>query len=434
VLDDFLQVYRHGDKAALALLVFIDRMVDAEPSIPTRVAMLRNAARRAAVLFPGDASGWKRVALQGVVDAEIAMLDPHTRRCVYCTLVHRWLSWAASFVLLLPSAEALQAVEPRVLALHALLAMLGDDALDYSKDLSEGCNTVFTLTIAPAPHRGSGPAGDSAPGMLQAPAGAQSAAVGSFAELPFLSRLLGFVAAAVETLPPTTPAPTPGGTEASVAPSSASCGDTPAERPLVAPERTAADVLGRPLAVGNAVAWMAHVRLSMVLLRVLAHVHGAAAAEAAWAAWFAPAQAAAGSSGASPAPASCAQDGLSDGSVPAAAGELPPADRGALAAVLNIPDETFTRRDREALEGAMDKAAWAARLPLLRTVLIASDEDLGDSPSMMTLMWTAALLQPPDHVQQASEPARGLESRGANSLGAAEDCVAAAAEPAVPPS
>jgi hypothetical protein len=444
VLDDFLQVYRHGDKTALALLVFIDRMVDAEPSIPARVAMLRNAARRAAVLFPGDASGWKRVALQGVVDAEVAMLDSHTRRCVYCTLVHRWQSWAASFVLLLPSAEALRAVEPAALALHALLAMLGDDALDYSKDLSESCNTVFTLTMAPAADRGPGPAVDSTPGAQHTATGAQTAAAaGSVAELPFLSRLLGYVAAAIETLPPTTAAPdsgemrTPVAAAAAAATESAaasmSSGDTPAERLPVAPERTAADVLGRALPVGNAVAWMAYVRLSMVLLRVLARVYGASAAEAGWAAWFAPAHAApahaaADCSGASSAPASCAGDGT--GPVPSPADALPPADRRALAAVLSIPEETFTRRDREALEGAMDKAAWASQLPMLRTVLIASDEELGDSPSMMTLMWTAALLQPSEHGEEAPAP----ESAGASQPGASDDCVVAAAEPAVPAS
>jgi len=120
--------------------------------------------------------------------------------------------------------------------------------------------------------------------------------------------------------------------------------------------------------------------------------------------------------------------------VPLPAGGLSTADRRALAAVLSIPEETFTRRDREALEGAMDKAAWAAQLPLLRTVLIASDEELGDSPSMMTLMWTAALLQPPEHVQEAPGRAPEPASEGASQSGAVDDRVAAATEPAVPAS
>lgn len=414
-LDDFLQLIPNGDRRCLTLLVLIDRIVDKLKHPRDRVQRLETAARRRHLLLPRDTLGdaeaaWKQAALRSVVHAEVSLLDDHVAACRDCTLLHRWRSWALSFVLLLPHQRAVAAVDPSALVSHALVAMLGDDSLDYAKDVAEGTGTLFTHLLgggagvsggsatsgvddgakeADADAAAAGGAGGSLPrAAAAAAADASDAAAGAVSPrargvVAFLGGLLAYVAAVVATIKPGVPELAPGETSPGV------------EAAAALPAQLAA-ALGKPdVADGrvNAVALRALLRLAIVLLHRAHDAGGRAASELAWRTWFSDANDGSGAGAGAAAAADSTAPPAGSGSTSATLTALESAQ---LDAVLSLSESALAEADAVAMRACMAAPSISTDMAVLRAVLTVPDEELGDNPSAMTLLWTAALLPPED--------------------------------------
>jgi hypothetical protein len=331
-LDDFLQLVPLGDKRTLGLLVIIDKIVDKVPDFTTRVQMLRKAEKRAHLLFPASVTGSspasndKIQALKAVIHAEIALLDPHVLDCKHCILLHRWRSWAHSFVLLLPAQIKVESVDPSALAAHSLLSMISDDSLDCDKDQAEGVATFFTHLFFKKEA-----AETETPGKV-------------------LGGLLKYIEGVVREIKPFD---AEGARKAS---SETSNPGIDAAEALPAQLQAA---LGKDRSFEgiNAVSFRAMLRLAIVFLGKIAKHFGEAAAEEAWNSWF-----------------------------PTGPGK----EAGDLGAVLSLPEESLVAADAEAMKSAMAAPSIATDKAVLKVLLTASDEELGENPSPMTLMWMAA--------------------------------------------
>lgn len=427
-LDDFLQLVPNGDRRCLTLLVMIDKMVDKVKDIPERVKRLKAAARRRHLLLPPFALGdedasWKQEALASVVHAEVSLLDEHVRSCRDCTLLHRWRSWALSFLFLLPNERALHSIEPSALVSHALLAMLGDDSLDYAKDVAESTGTLFTHLLAKG-EEGAGAAGgagtdsSAVEDIASAGAGEHAAAGAALSVSPRVRRIVGFlgglltyVSRVVASIKPGTPELAPGETSPGVAAAAA------------LPAQLAA-ALGRPeVADGgvNAVALRGLLRLAIVCVHRANDAGGRPAAELAWRTWFSSDSAAsplrmaehshagalhAATTAAADAAASAAKaspDAAADAAATAIAAPLTDAESAQVDTVLLLSEALLADADAAAMRGCMTEPSISTDMSVLRVLLTVPDEELGENPSAMTLLWTAALLPPEDEDEDAAE-------------------------------
>lgn len=488
-LDDFLQLVPNGDRRCLTLLVLIDRIVDKLKHPRDRVQRLETAARRSHLLLPRDTLGdgeaaWKQAALRSVVHAEVSLLDEHVAACRDCTLLHRWRSWALSFVLLLPHERAVAAMDPSALASHALLAMLGDDSLDYAKDVAEGTGTLFTHLLGNGAAAGAGKsgsaddgsakhaegetpaaggagggsassaaapaAGGSASSAAAAAAGVASEPVAAVAApvdavsphargiVSFLGGLLSYVAAVVATIKPGVPELAPGETSPGV------------EAAAALPAQLAA-ALGRPEVAGgsvNAVALRALLRLAIVLLHRAHDAGGRPAAELAWHTWFSSAgsEDGSGAGGAvcdGAAAASTASSASESAPAPASASSAPGLsawDRASLDldvdldCVLSLRESSLAEADAVAMRACMAAPSIATDMAVLRALLTVPDEELGENPSAMTLLWTAALLPPEEGDRDGDGESHAARAAGAaDAAGTAATVAVAAAAPSAAP-
>lgn len=333
-LDDFLQLVPLGDKRTLALLVLIDKIVDKEASFEKRVEMLKKAERRSHVLFSGGSGAAQTAqiqALKAVIHAEVALLDPHVLSCSQCLLLHRWRSWAHSFVLLLPSTVKVETVEPAALAAHALLSMLDDDSMDCDKDQAEGVATFFTRLFYSGDDRD------------KDKEGVPSALLG----------LLRFVEGIVTKIKPFDPEAARKATTEVCNPGIDAAEALPSQLQAVLGKERSFETV-------NAVSFRAMLRLAIVLLSTLNRHCGTEATVQAWQSWF------------------------------KAAGQEQESAEDGLRNVLALPEEMLVAADAEAMKAAMAAPSIATDKAVLQVLLTASDEDFGDNPSPMTLMWLAA--------------------------------------------